>query len=120
MSSLTYTFMVLIFILNYNAFGQKIITDRPDQTESSTTIPKGSLQIESGVLLRFAENDNISLREFSGPSTLFRYGLTKGIELRVVNQFISIKNKATSREIYGIADLEIGAKVQLFQKEGFL
>lgn len=110
--------MVLIFLLNYKSFGQKIITDRPDQTESSSTIPKGSLQIESGILLRFAENDNISLREFSGPSTLFRYGLTEGIEIRVVNQFISIKNKETSREISGIADLEIGAKVQLFQKKG--
>jgi len=111
-------FVILLFIVNYTMNGQKIITDRPDQTESSSTIPKGSLQIESGLLLGFAENDNISLREILAPTILFRYGISKAIEIRVVNQFVNIKNKTTSKEISGIADLEIGAKIQLLKKEG--
>ena len=28
---------------------QQIITDRPDQTESASTVPRGSLQIEGGI-----------------------------------------------------------------------
>ncbi len=110
--------LILLFMVNYTMYGQKIITDRPDQTESSSTIPKGSLQIESGLLLGFAENDNISLREILAPTILFRYGISKGIEIRVVNQFVSIKNKTTSKEISGITDLEIGTKIQLLKKEG--
>jgi hypothetical protein len=106
-----------MFILNFPIMAQEIITDRPDQTESSSTIPKGSLQIESGVMLSFVENDGISLRVFSGPTTLFRYGLTKDIEIRIVNQYIHIKNKTNSKEISGIADLEVGAKIQILKRE---
>ena len=98
-------------------FGQKIVTDRPDQTESSSTVPKKSLQIESGMLLKFVEEGDLSLREFAIPTTLFRYGISKGVELRVVNQYVNIKEKGTSNEISGIADLEIGAKVRIFSKE---
>ena len=110
-------FVIVLFGINYTITAQKIITDRPDQTESSSTISKGSLQIESGMLLGFVENEGTSLRTIIAPSTLFRYGLTKGIELRVVNQFMSIKSKTTSKDISGIADIEIGAKIQIFQKE---
>lgn len=96
---------------------QKIVTDRPDQTESSSTIPKKSLQIESGILLGYAEEGGISLREIAVPSNLFRYGITKNVELRVVSQYLNIREENTEMEISGIADLEIGAKIQLFKKE---
>ena len=109
--------LVLLLLSSVN-YGQELITDRPDQTESSSTIPKRSLQIESGLLIGFAEGENISLREILAPTTLFRYGVTNGFEIRVVNQLISIKNKNTSESFTGIGDLEVGAKVQLFKKEG--
>ncbi len=51
------------------------------------------------------------------PSTLFRYGLTRGIELRVLNQFESVRNITNFTEVSGISDIEIGAKIQLYQKE---
>lgn len=107
----------LFFIVSYATHGQKIVTDRPDQTESSSTVPKKSLQIESGMLLKFAEEGDISLREIAIPTTLFRYGISKSIEIRVVNQYVNIKEKNSSNEISGISDLEVGAKIQLFNKE---
>jgi len=110
-------FLYLFFIVTYAGYGQKIVTDRPDQTESSSTVPKKSLQIESGMLIKFAEEGDISLREIAIPTTLFRYGLSKVIEIRVANQYVNIKEKNTSNEISGISDLEIGAKIQLFKKE---
>jgi len=109
--------LYLFFIVSYASHAQKIITDRPDQTESSSTVPKKSLQIESGVLVKFAEEGDISLREIAIPTTLFRYGISKVIEIRVANQYINIKEKNSSNEISGITDLEIGAKIQLFKKE---
>jgi len=108
---------LFFFIVSYASHAQKIITDRPDQTESSSTVPKKSLQIESGVLVKFAEEGDISLREIAIPTTLFRYGISKVIEIRVANQYINIKEKNSSNEISGITDLEIGAKIQLFKKE---
>jgi hypothetical protein len=110
-------FFISFFVGSSVVHGQKIITDRPDQTESSSTVPKKSLQIESGMLLQFAEEGDVSLREIAIPTTLFRYGAGKGIEIRVANQFLDIKEKGTSNQISGISDLEIGAKIQLYKKE---
>jgi len=111
-------FIVLVLCLSgYPVFSQTIITDRPDQTESSSTIEKGSLQIETGVFLGFSEDDFISERQLLAPTTLFRYGITKGIELRVLSQFESLKDQNSSQKVSGISDLEIGTKVQLFKRE---
>jgi hypothetical protein len=109
---------LVLFLVNYTIYGQELITDRPDQTESSSTVPRRSLQIESGLSIGFSEGEDISLRAILAPTTLFRYGITKGFEIRVVNQLISIKNKSTSQEFTGIGDLEFGAKVQILKKEG--
>ena len=109
--------LCFFFTVSYVGYGQKIVTDRPDQTESSSTIPKKSLQIESGMLIKFAEEGDVSLREIAIPTTLFRYGLGKLIEIRVANTYLNIKEKNTAKEISGISDLEIGAKIQLFKKE---
>lgn len=101
----------VIFAKHLNA--QQIVTDRPDQTEASSTVPKGSIQIESGVLIGFDESNSKRTRQILAPTTLFRYGLTKGIEIRVLNQFESMKNHAIDKESNGISDLEIGTKIQL-------
>lgn len=93
----------------------KIVTDRPDQTESSTTIPLKSFQIECGVLSGNYNFNNSSEKLFLIPTTLLRYGLTKNIELRLVEQLISIKNEQTSEENFGLSDLELGAKIQILK-----
>ena len=113
----------IIFLLccSITLAAQEIITDRPDQTESSSTIQKGNLQIESGILLEFLGED-ISSRQYSSsernlvaPTTLIRYGLLDFAELRIVSQIESVKNNSTS--VTGIGDLEIGTKLQLLKKE---
>lgn len=109
-------FLVLITIGKLS-FAQTIITDRPDQTESSSTVDKGSLQLESGVLLGFTEEKSIKQRQILAPSTLFRLGITKSIELRVLNQFESLKNQKEGNDVNGISDIEIGTKVQILRKE---
>ena len=110
-------FIVLV-IVQVSATAQEIITDRPDQTESSSTIPKGSLQIEAGVLTQSSKHDAFSERQILAPTVLWRYGVTKGFELRALTQFESIKNKLTDESYDGISDLELGTKIQLFRKEG--
>ena len=111
-------YLALVLCLTaYSVFSQTIITDRPDQTESSSTIEIGSLQIETGILLGFTEDDFTSERQLLAPTTLFRYGITKGIELRILSQFESLKSQNSSQKVSGISDLEIGTKLQLFKRE---
>ena len=108
----------IIFLLCFSItlVAQEIITDRPDQTESSSTIQKGNLQIESGLLLEFLGEDiSSSKRNLVAPTTLIRYGLLDFAELRIVSQIENVKNISTS--VTGISDLEIGAKLQLLKKE---
>jgi len=109
--------LFVVFMLNFSIKAQTIITDRPDQTESSLTVPRGSFQIETGILIGYSKSNGISERQLLAPSALLRYGLTKGIEIRLVNQVESIKNKTTSEKVNGISDLEIGAKIQILKKE---
>lgn len=104
-------------MIGYLANAQTIVTDRPDQTESSSTVPKGSFQIETGVLVGFTDTDDVSERHLLLPSTLFRIALSEGIEIRVVSQLESIKNKTFDETFSGMSDLELGAKLQLFKKE---
>jgi hypothetical protein len=69
------------------------------------------------MLLRYLEEGEISLREIAIPSTLFRYGISKGLEIRVVSQYVNIKEENSGKEISGITDLEIGAKIQLLKRD---
>lgn len=102
-------------LLTSITFSQEIITDRPDQTESSVTVGKNNFQIESGVLYQKSENSN----SFIGSSTLLRYGITNGIELRFVSQYESTKIGLDGGDIKysGFNDLELGVKIQLLKKE---
>lgn len=110
-------FFCAMLTVNYAISAQTIITDRPDQTESSSTVEQGSLQIESGILLGSAKDDLFSEEVFLAPTMLWRYGITNGVELRLLTEFASVKNKLNSQKINGIADLQIGTKVQILKKK---
>ncbi len=107
--------LIGFLLLMSKTFSQEIVTDRPDQTESSVTVGKNDFQIESGVLYKKSDN-SIS---FFGPSTLLRYGFTNGVELRFVSQSESTKIGLEGGDISysGFNDLEFGAKIQLLKKE---
>ena len=92
---------------------QEIITDRPDQTESASTLPAKSLQIEAGAL--FQRSSGIQANAY--PSVLWRYGITKNVEFRLFTQFETNKQLNSSLKNSGISDIQIGTKIQLFKKE---
>ena len=107
--------LLCVLVLTLKTFSQGIVTDRPDQTESSITVSKNDFQIESGVLYQKIDYSN----SFFGPSTLLRYGITNGIELRFVFQHESTKIELDGVDIKysGFNDLEFGTKIQLLKKE---
>lgn len=101
-----------------------MVTDRPDQTESPVTMPKGSLQIETGFefsnesripsITVFPRSDGeINTRVF--PTTLFRYGLTDKVELRIVSGY---EKKMTDLDtVSGMNDMEVGLKIKLLEAD---
>jgi hypothetical protein len=107
--------VTVILSMSIAQVGAQLVTDRPDQTESSSTVGKGKLQIEAGLLIGTEGDSPNASRQILAPTTLFRYGISRGIELRFMGQFESIK--VQDQTIRGISDIEIGAKFQLYQKE---
>ena len=96
---------------------QEIITDRPDQTESSSTIPMNSFQVETGVVIGHVASESNLEKVLLAPSTLIRYGFTKNFELRLANHFARSSSESLSLKDFGFTDLELGFKLQLLRKE---
>jgi hypothetical protein len=100
-------------LLNHKGSAQ-IITDRPNQTESSSTVEKSTLQIEAGFQIGFEGDHSNAIEQLLTPTTLFRQGISERFELRILSQIeqIRFQEKITK----GISDLEIGTKIQLYRK----
>ena len=110
--------LVTLCMLGKGMKGQTIITDRPDQTESSSTVSAGTLQLETGILVEYSPSGALSQSRILAPTTLFRYGLNKAVEFRLLSQFESVKSPYAEKATKGISDLEIGTKIQLLRQEG--
>lgn len=111
-----------------------IITDRPDQTESAETVPKGFFQIEAGVTTEIEEyiivypNSKFRSIVLSSPGMLIRYGLTKNIELRLGGEYLAEIRKIESSDFFanesyadwGFSPIEVGVKARLFNGKGLI
>lgn len=105
--------ILILTALNNVINAQEIVADRPDQTESSTTIPLKSFQMEFGFGSGNYNNEKILLI----PSSLLRYGLWNGIELRLAEQVARIAKNANSENKLGLSDMELGLKIQILKNE---
>jgi hypothetical protein len=117
MKILKFAYVLLLIVLSiFETFGQALITDRPDQTESSVSVPKKSLQIECGFQYGNLKEKDVSVEDVLLPTVLFRYGLFKGFELRLVAQIERLKETG-SDDILGFSDMEIGGKIEILNNE---
>jgi hypothetical protein len=112
--------IILIFILgikNVQLFGQMtpIQLDRPDQTECPFIVPINYIQLENGFTYENIDTEN---RGFYYPSTLWKYGISKRFEFRLITEFVSEKqgNQTTT----GLNPITVGFKVNICQEKGLL
>lgn len=110
--------MVLLSALFYTTFAYtddipELVTDRPDQTESSDVVPPKYVQIESGIT--YSRIKDFDVTEVFG--TLVRIGLVNKLELRVGVEGWIIDDILDSE---GFGDSEIGIKYYLWDQEGWL
>lgn len=114
----------MLFILGLGipsmVWSQVIQTDRPDQTESSAVIPLGTFQWECGFSSTWEPGYGGNIRSLAVPNSLYRISLAEWIELRVVHQLNRVSHHDFGYEqllVEGTSDVQIGAKIQLFQRE---
>jgi hypothetical protein len=102
----------------------ELITDRPDQTESSAVVPIKSLQIETGFLMENDEIDNIKHKSFAYNTTLLRYGLFQNMELRFGLDYLGDKTTITGTDstttTSGFAPLYTGFKIKIRVEHGWV
>jgi len=121
---LTITLLLgLIPFINAQNEVPELITDRPDQTESSVVLPHKSLQIETGFVMESSQTDLSSQQSFAYNSTLLRYGLLKNFELRLGLEYlggkVKIKNTDTTNTFSGLSPLYAGFKVKIADEDGW-
>lgn len=126
----------ILLCLLVSRVNAQIETDRPDFTESPNVVPKGALQIETGFIYerdRFymespmqsppeVTTSNITLN-----TTLFRYGLTDRVELRVnysIDRFkiekyesIVLPDPSLFDPLKGLSSTFVGIKTNLYRSE---
>lgn len=112
-----HSFLVLVFhsssIPVYGDTVPEMVTDRPDQTESTATVPKGMIQIETG----FVSTDTGASTVLEIPGTLLRIGMHEKLELRVgTTGWIRDDDLA----IDGFGDSEVGFKLRLCDEAGWM
>ena len=110
---------IFLFLVSGSVYAQnEIITDRPDQTESPNAVGVGIVQIESGLLFQRTEiSKTVSQERFVYPTSLFRIGLAKKLELRVVSELVTYKVADNEKQeeltkITGMENLQLGFKYQ--------
>ena len=90
-----------------SAQAPELVTDRPDQTESATVVPRGLLQVETGYL--FTRDGGMD--GHAAPGTLLRVGLGGRTELRLGHAGI-----VGGEGRRGAGDSGLGAKVNLIPR----
>lgn len=111
--------LIIAFALANNILAQgeapELITDRPDQTESSKTVPHKSLQIETG----FVKENIDNIDAFAYNTTLLRYGLLHNFELRLGLEYLGEDNKSLNTKDRGLSPLYVGFKTQIRDEDGW-
>ncbi len=115
---------VVLCLLSYSTMkGQKseMATDRPDQTEASSVVGKGVLQIETGVVftterIEFFSGMTNKTRDFA--TTLVRYGIFDNLELRLASAFREYDPEQSVNAVSGLQPMSIGAKIAIADERG--
>jgi len=110
--------LLLFLLFSFSIHSQTIEpiqADRPDQTETPAIVPKGMFQVETG--FTFQKNDAFS-KSLSFPSTLWKYGVNKNFELRLITEFLS--EEINNEKFNGITPVSVGLKVKLTDENGII
>lgn len=91
-----------------------IVTDRPTQSASAFVAPGGQLLIETGFLrTKVSESQTF----FTYPNVLMRFGIIKGVELRLSQDYLG--TEFLGMKFRGFSPVTLGTKVHLVDEEAW-
>lgn len=103
---------------------EEMITDRPDATESPNTVPKGTIQVETGAFYESFDENDIKTEVYGYNTTLLRYGLLNNLELRLGWNFeearTTIDGQLQDDVLSGFSPLLAGMKVEIAEEKGLM
>ena len=113
--------LLIACAVSLEAAEPELITDRPDQTESTAIVGRGVVQIETGALLERDESDTLVEESTELAGTLVRWGLSERFELRF--GFAGFLKQDTETPFgrshdEGLGDAELGFKLRLREGDG--
>lgn len=100
---------------NYEEMVSPIETDRPDQTETASLVPKGYFQMENGFSIEDTEPGFL----YTHPGTLWKFGVSDNFELRVITEYINIQ-RAPNFDVDGFLPVRVGLKTKLWDQNGWI
>jgi Putative MetA-pathway of phenol degradation len=92
-----------------------IQTDRPDQTECPFITPVGFIQAENGFIYENINKDNKSIIL---PTILWKYGINKNVELRLITEANTLKSYGN--KVSGFVPTIVGFKVSVSEEKGII
>ena len=102
----------------------ELITDRPDATESSSTVPKKTIQVETGAFFETFETNGAKTETIGYNTALVRYGVFENFELRLGWNFEEIRTTVGGVKLdnveTGLSPLLAGLKVQIVEEKGLI
>jgi hypothetical protein len=122
--------IILFFILgcsiSYSQNPGEMVTDRPDQSESTNIVPPGYVQIEGGASYdKYTDDDFYGKYEasYTSISGLIRIGVFPNMELRIAPEY-SVYNSEISfpgfptftSKVDGLNPLVIGTKIRILEE----
>ena len=102
-------FSILCLLSVSSSYSQTICTDRPSQTTGPTSVPLGRFQLETG--FQYSGNGSFNGSVVSFPTNLFRIGVGKGFEIRLMNGIDFYKSFAGVQTSF--SPFQFGFKAQL-------
>jgi len=101
---------------------QEMSTDRPGYGESTDIVPKGVLQIETGLVFDNTAASGSGTHNLTGPTTLIRHALAPWMELRASTDGVQYERDEAPHMAdvshAGFSDIGMGAKFHLIQEGG--
>ena len=111
---------------------EPLVTDRPDATESTETIPPGHFQLEAGYTFTYDREGDERNKSQTFPEILLRAGISENFELRLAWEGYNINdnlNRIERRNLpdrtventtQGATDLSLGFKWKFYEQDGLI
>ena len=105
---------------------EELDSDRPNKTQSPHVIPKGTVQIETGLQYEKDKKDRLVLKDYFYPEALVRIGVLSFAELRVSGEYMKEhyeydgESMAPMPDEKGFNDVQVGAKFTLYKGKGLI